>query len=111
MSASFAAALAHGPNAELLSIHGNYALNIQHDPTQALQLWRQAAQLAPQKIQYQETLARMLIATDQLDEADRQIARIRQIGRLGQNEQVADELQRLAVQARSERKTQAPIPE
>ena len=113
MSASFAAALAHGPNAEVLSIHGNYALNIQHDPTQALQLWRQAAQLAPQTIQYQETLARMLIATDQLDEADRQIARIRQIGRLGQNAQVADALGQLAARARSERQppARAPMPE
>jgi uncharacterized membrane protein len=53
----------------------------------------------------------MLIATGHLDEATLQIARIRQMGRLGQNEEVADELQRLATQARSERHTQAPIPE
>lgn len=107
MSASFAAALAQGANAEVLSIQGNYALNIQQNPTQALQLWRQAAQLAPYTVQYQETLARMLIASGQLDEAATQIARVRRLGRLGQNAQMADELERLAAQARSERQPPA----
>jgi len=103
MSATFAAALAHGANPEVLSIYGNYALNIQQDPTLALQLWRQAAQLAPSTVRYQETLARMLIATDRLDEADAQILRIRRLGRYGQNVQVANTLAQLAVQARNER--------
>jgi hypothetical protein len=111
MAASFAAALAHGANPDVLGIQGNYALNVLHDPTLALHLWRQAARLAPYSVEHQKTLARMLIATGQFDEATLQIARIRQMGRLGQNEAVADELQRLATQARSERHTQAPIPE
>lgn len=111
MAATFAAALVHGPNSEVSSIHGNYALNVLDDPTLALQLWRQAARLAPGTVQYQVTLARMLIATGHLDEADLQIVRVRRLGRLGQNAQVAAELQRLATQARSERHTQAPIPE
>lgn len=101
MSESFSAALAHGANAEVLNIYGNYVLNIRNDPSQALILWRKAAQMAPHTVQYQVTLARMLIATGQLDEAAVQIARIRGIGRMGQNAAVADDLQRLAAQART----------
>lgn len=98
---SFEAALAHGPNAETLSIYGNYALNIQHDPAQALRLWRQAALLAPTTVHYQATFARMLIATGQLDEASAQIVHIRNLGLLGQNASIADELDRATAQARA----------
>lgn len=111
MSASFAAALAHGASPDVLGIQGNYALNIRHDPTLALRLWREAARLAPYTVEHQETLARMLIATGRFDEADLQIARVRRLGRLGQNEDAAEALQRLAARARSERETQAPVPE
>lgn len=107
MSAIFEAALAQGANAEVLSIYGNYALNIQQNPTLALQLWREAARLAPYATRYQETLARMLIATGQPDEASVQISRIRRLGRLGQNAQIANDLERLAAQARKERRSPA----
>lgn len=110
MSATFAAARARGANAEVLNIEGNYALNVSHDPGQALQLWRQAAEMAPNTVQYQETLARMLIATDQLDEADAQIARIRRIGLVGQNAQRADALEWQAAKARGDRRPPALAP-
>lgn len=103
MQASFAAASTHGEHAEVLNIQGNYALNVQDDPTQALRLWEQSARLAPTTVRYQETLARMLIATGKFDAASDQIARVRSIGRLGQNAHLADELERLAAQAQQER--------
>jgi len=93
MDASFNAAFQHGPNPELFNIYGNYVLNVRHDPTEALRLWRRSATLAPTVVQYQETLARMLIATGSLDEAQGRIQVVRSIGRWGQNAQAADTLQ------------------
>lgn len=103
MVQSFIAALERGPNAEVLSIYGNYALNVLQDPTLALQLWQEAAQLAPAVPQYQVTLARMLIASGRFDEAAIPIAKVRQLGRLGQNEAVANELELLAARESRER--------
>ncbi|WP_159017299.1 hypothetical protein [Cognatiluteimonas profundi] len=93
---TFLAALERGPNAEVLNIYGNYALNVLHDPGLALRLWQGAVEQAPNVVQYRETLARLLIAEGQLDAARAQIAQVRQLGRMGQNEAVARELDRLA---------------
>jgi hypothetical protein len=92
MQASFAAAFERAPSAEMRSIHGNYALNILHDPTLALREWEQAARQAPGVVRYQETLARMQIATGQLDQAAISIQNIRTLGRWGQNAPLADAL-------------------
>lgn len=102
MAATFDAALAQGPHAEVLSIQGNYVLNIEEDPPRAMSLWQQAAQLAPRTAQYQQTLARMLIATGQLDAASAKIARLRRLGRWGQHAHAAEELERLVAKARLE---------
>ncbi len=53
--------------------------------------------------QYQVSLAKLLIASAQSDQADLHIAKVRQLGRLGQNESLARELERLSAQARRER--------
>jgi hypothetical protein len=100
MLQSFAAALDHGDNAEMLSIFGSYALNVLHDPNLALRAWQRAAQLEPGTVQYQVTLAKMLIASAQLEKAASHVENVRRLGRLGQNEQIARELERLAAQAR-----------
>jgi hypothetical protein len=107
MLQGFAAALHQGPNAEVLNIYGNYALNLLQDPNLAMQAWREAAELAPGTLQYQVNLARMLIASGQLEEAASRIENIRRLGRLGQNEQLANELEALAEQSRRGR---APTP-
>ncbi len=96
MEATFAAALARRPTAEVLSIQGNYALNILDDPDRAMRLWTDAARLAPGVVQYQVTLARMLIASGRPGEARHQITLIRQMGRMGQNESMARMLEEQA---------------
>lgn len=93
MEASFAAALSHGDSAEVMSIHGNYALNVQQSPTRALRLWQAAARLDPGALRYQETLARMLIASGQPEAAAVHIANMRDLGRFGQNDSLADQLE------------------
>jgi hypothetical protein len=97
---TFLAALERGPDAEVLNIYGNYALNALRDPSLALRLWQDAVQQAPNVVQYRETLARMLIASGQLDEAVVQIAQVRRLGRLGQNEAAAQALEQLVADAR-----------
>jgi hypothetical protein len=84
----------------MLSIFGSYALNVLHDPNLALRAWQRAAQLEPGTVQYQVTLAKMLIASAQLEKAASHVENVRRLGRLGQNEQIARELERLAAQAR-----------
>lgn len=99
---SFDAALDNGhPNAEVLNIYGNYALNLLHDPALALRLWQHAAELAPTVTAYQTTMARMLIATGRWPEARPYIARVRQLGRVGQNEALARDLDHLAAQSKA----------
>jgi hypothetical protein len=93
MLATFFAALDRGPNAEVLNIYGNYALNRLRDPALALRLWQGAADLAPDVAAYQQTLAKMLIAVGRPDLARAPIARIRRLGRFGQNEPMARDLE------------------
>ena len=100
MLRSFAAAMDQGDNAEILNIYGNYALNVLQDPNLAMQAWQHAADLEPGTAQYQVNLARMLIASGQLEQAASRIGNIRRLGRLGQNEQLADELDGLVAQTR-----------
>ena len=92
----FENALARQRHPETLSIYGGYALHGLRDPDLALRLWQEAADRAPRVPQYQETLARMLIASGRPDLAAAPIARLRGLGRLGQNEALARELERLA---------------
>jgi hypothetical protein len=108
MLQSFAAALDQGQNAEVLNIYGNYALNLLQDPNLAMQAWQQAAKLEPGTVQYQVNLARMLIASGQLEQAASRIDNIRRIGRLGQNEQLANELDGLVEQSRKGRTPPTP---
>lgn len=101
---TFLAALERGPNAEVLNIYGDYALNLLHDPTLALRLWEEAAQRAPDVVQYQVTLAKMLIANGQVGAAAIHIKQIRRLGRVGQTEELARELEQLAARRSRERR-------
>ena len=101
MVRTFDAALSRGSNPGVLGIYGNYALNVLHDPDLALRLWQDAARLAPNVVHNQVTLARMLIASGRLEEAALHIDQVRRLGRLGQNEGQARELERLASDAKS----------
>jgi tetratricopeptide (TPR) repeat protein len=107
MVQSFAAALDHGENAEILSIFGNYSLNVLHDPNLALRAWERAAELQPNIVQYHVTLANMLIASGRFQEAAAHIDQVRRLGRLGQNEGQARELERSAASKSNEH----PLPD
>jgi hypothetical protein len=107
MVRTFDAALSRGVNPDILGIYGNYALNVLHDPDLALRLWQEAARLAPNVVQNQVTLAQMLIASGRLEDAAVHIDQVRRLGRLGQNEGQARELERLAAAKSNER----PLPD
>lgn len=93
---SFAEALRHGRHPEVLNIYGNYALNELEDPALALALWREAATLSPSVPQYQVNIAKLLIASGQPSMAEANISALRRMGKLGQNEGVARELEKLS---------------
>ena len=95
MAAVFDAALSHGRDPEILNIQGSHALHALRDPTQAVRLWEEAARAAPRVAEYQITLARFYAAANQPALARNHIARLRQLGRFGQYEQTARELERL----------------
>jgi tetratricopeptide (TPR) repeat protein len=100
MLASFDAAVARGPRAEVLNIRAGYALEVLGDPVEAERLWRAAMALDPREPQLRINLARLLVALGRLDEARIEIARLRAMGRMGQNEAAARELEdRVAARA------------
>lgn len=99
---SLLAALEQGRHPEVLSIYGNYALNVLHDPDLALRLWQDAAARAPSVTQYQVSLAKLFIAAGRPDLAAIHIAKIRKLGRLGQNEALARNLETLESNHRAE---------
>ncbi|HWU53362.1 MAG TPA: hypothetical protein VN153_11160, partial [Tahibacter sp.] len=94
MIASFTTALAHGPQANLIGVYSNYALNELGDVELALRLMQEAVVLAPREPQHRDNLVRLLIALGRYDEARHEIAALRSSGRLGQNEQRARKLER-----------------
>ncbi len=96
----FAAALTHGDNAELFNIYGSYVLNTLGDTRLALSLWRDAVRLKPKTAQYRINLTKLLIVVGRHDEARAQIAEIRHLGRLGQNEASAAALEARLARAR-----------
>ena len=93
MLETFSAALSHGDNPEVLSIYGNYALNILHDPPLTERLWRESAKLRPGEPQYAISLAKLMIAQGRTSDARREIRRLRTIGRFGQYKGTADALE------------------
>jgi hypothetical protein len=93
MQAMFRAALSRGSQPEVLNIYGDYALNVLHDNEAALAAWRRCTQLRPGEPQYHVNLVKLLILLGQDKEARAEIAALRRIGKLGQNEVAAAELE------------------
>jgi hypothetical protein len=91
MIATFDAALAR-PNADMLNIYADYVFNVMGDPDAALAMWRRSIRMRPNVAQYRINLTKGLIAVGHFDEATRQIAALRRLGRLGQNEAEASAL-------------------
>jgi hypothetical protein len=89
----YLAALEHGPNPDVLSMYGDYALNVLHDSNLALLLWREAVKQQPRVAQYRINLIKLLIATGRHEEAQALIAELRGLGRFGQNEAEAGALE------------------
>jgi protein O-mannosyl-transferase len=92
MMAMFEAALSHGDDPEILNIFGSYAINALRDPQLTSRLWHEAARLRPAEPQYRANLVRLYIATHDFDLARREIQGLRDMGRAGQNEALADSL-------------------
>jgi len=94
MIATFESALSHGRNGEVLSVYGDYALNVLHAPQPALRMWREAAALHPRRAQYQINLTKLLIALGHDAEARTRIDGLRRLGRVGQYDAAAADLER-----------------
>ena len=92
MVASFTAALGQGEDAELMSIYGNYVLNVMDDEALAERLWQEATRLRPTEPQYVISLAKLSISRGHRAEARAYIGRLRGMGRLGQYDSAADAL-------------------
>jgi hypothetical protein len=102
MIATFESALSHGPNSAVLAIYGDYALRVLHKPESALGMWRETVAMEPRIAQYRVNLIRLLIAMGYREEARGQVRDLRAMGRLGQYEAVADEMDaRLQVPVRA----------
>lgn len=94
---TFASALTPHVDARVLDVYGNYALNALGDAALTLSLWNQAIALDPREIEYRVSLTRLLIALGRIDQARVEIASIRGMGRFGQYERRAQELERRIV--------------
>lgn len=93
MIGMFEQALARSRDPNLLTMYGDYMLNVGHAPDRALALFKEAAALSPGVAQYRINLAKLLIATGDADAARAQIAALRALGRVGQYESSARELE------------------
>jgi len=80
---TFYAAIGTHPKPDVLTIFGNYALNVMHDYDLALRLLRGAIELKPRDMQYHENLAKVLIFLRRFDEAGEEIQTMRGLDRLG----------------------------
>jgi len=93
MQGLYEAALASRANADLLTAYGDYALNAMGDANLALRLWTRAVAVRPTVAQYRINLIKLLIFLRRDEDAQHQITALRAIGRLGQNEGPAVELE------------------
>ncbi len=111
MLATYDAASSQGANTEVLSMRGNYVLNVLGDNALAMRLWKQASALRPGEAQYHISLAKLLMAMGRDDESRAQIAQLRKLGRLGQNEAMAQALEARLHAAIAARRPQTPAPQ
>ncbi len=93
MLRTFAAAMSHGDHPEVLNNYGNYVLNVLHDPQLALRAWQEASRLSPAEPQYRISVVKLQILLREDAEARAGIAALRRLGRLGQYDREARELE------------------
>jgi hypothetical protein len=93
MLATFGAAMAQGPNAEVYNIYANYVWNVAQDRELAVRLWQEAMRIQPNEAQYRISVIRSLSVLGRRDEARREIAGLRHLGRLGEHAPMADKLE------------------
>jgi hypothetical protein len=93
MLATFGAALARGGHPEVLNNYGNYALNVLHDPELAVRAWTESCELNSSEPQYRISLVKLQIVLGRDAEARSGIAILRALGRLGQYEREARDLE------------------
>lgn len=91
--AVFEAALARRQMADLYTMYGDYTFNVLDRQEHGIALARRAVEVQPAVAQYRINLAQYLIHVGRIDEAREQIAAIRAMGSLGQNEAAALKLE------------------
>jgi hypothetical protein len=96
MDQMFAAALSRGNDPEIINIYASYCLNVLDRPKLALGLWQVAVELRPREPVYRASVIKLLIAMDRDDEARVEIGKLRALGRFGQFEREARELEKRA---------------
>ena len=90
---AFAAALNRGDNPEVLNIYANYALNVLDDPDLATRLFKEASALNPRELQYRISMVKLHITLGRYQEARTEIDKIRSLGRFGEFDYVAGQLE------------------
>ncbi|MGO4551581.1 tetratricopeptide repeat protein [Lysobacter sp. 2RAF19] len=97
MVGMFEAALVR-PHADMQTMYGDYMLNVLKQPDRAQALFEAAVKLRPEVSQYRVNLAKVYISLGQDEKAREQIAELRELGKFGEEEAAAQELEsRLAV--------------
>ena len=92
MVAMFEAALAR-PNPDMQTMYADYSLNVLHEADRALRLFEGVVAMRPNEAQYRINLAKVQIALGHGDAALKEIAVLREMGRFGENEAAAMELE------------------
>lgn len=93
MLALYDAAMAHQAHPDVLTMRGDYELNVLGDAPHAVACWRKAIALSPSQPQYRINLIKLLIAQRDVPAARREIATLRSLGRFGQTEIVARQME------------------
>ena len=93
MIAMFEASLAR-PNPDMQTMYADYTLNVLHEPDRALALFEGVIPMRPNESQYRVNLAKVQIALGKREGALKEIATLRELGRFGENEAAALELER-----------------
>ena len=97
---TFYAAIGTHPTADVLTIFGNYALNVMQDYDLALRLMRDAVEQRPKVLQYHENLVKVMIFLHQFDNAEVEIRKMELLDRLGADRTRIDSLRSRLAAAR-----------
>jgi len=97
---TFYAAIGARPSPGVLTVFGNYALNVMHDHDLALRLMKDAVERSPNTLQYHENLARVMIFLRRFEDAEKELGKMDRLDRFGTNRAQIDSLRRRLVAAR-----------